>query len=106
MLTTPRFLSVLLAGAALAGLTACGDDSRSEELQRQGAERAAEEVRDGTRSAADAVEQARADGEKLIDEAKQTASDAIDPVKDDTRLPDEAAEQFEQAQQQLQQPTP
>jgi len=114
---TRRSLSVLLAGAALAaGVTACGGDSRSEQLQHQGAElqqqaqqagrdaqRAAEEVRDGTRSADDAAAQARADAEKLTGEAKQATSDAIDTIKADSHVPDEAVKQLEAAQQQLEQ---
>jgi seryl-tRNA synthetase len=112
---TRRSLSVLLAGAALAaGVTACGGDSHSEKLQRQGAElqqqaeqyskeaeRAAEDVRKGTRSAEDAAAKVTADAERLTDEAKQATSDAIDTVKSDSRVPDEAVKQIEDAQQQL-----
>jgi cell division septum initiation protein DivIVA len=121
MYTPRRSLSILLAAGALVatGLTACGGDSRNEELQRQGAElqqqaqqyrekteRAAEEVRNGTRSAEDVAGEASADAEKLVDDAKETTSEVIDTVKEDSRLPDEAVDQLEDAQQQLEQPTP
>lgn len=120
MIPTRRSLSILLAAAAVgAGVTACGGDSRTEEIKRETAEiqqhaeqyrektqRAAEDVRNGTRSAEQVAAEARADAEKLIDQAKQATSGAIDTVKDDTGLPDEAVAQLEDAQQQLEQPTP
>ena len=120
MFPTRRSLSVLLVGAALAaGVTACGGESHSEELQNQGAklqqqaeqtsrevQRAADEVRQGTRSAEDAAAKARADAEKLTADAKQATSDALDTVKGDSRVPDDVAKQIADAQQQLEQSAP
>ena len=120
MFSTRRSLSILLAAAAVgAGVTACGGDSRTEEIQRESAKlqpqaqqysektrRDAEAVRSGTRSAEDVAAEARAGAEELIDDAKQTTSKAMDAIKDDSRLPDEAVEQLEEAEAQLEQPAP
>ena len=120
MFPVRRSLSILLAAAAVgAGVTACGGDSRTEEIQRESAklqqqaqqysekvQRDAEDVRNGTRSAEDVAAEARAGAEELVDDAKQTTSKAMDVIKDDSRLPDEAVAQLEEAQDQLAQPTP
>lgn len=113
---TPRrtLVSLLIAGAVATGLAACGGDSDSEKiqksadhLQQQGtqlqidAQKAAQDVKDGTKSSEDAAAEIQAGAEKLTDEAKDTAGDAIDAVKDDANVPDAAKEQLEQAQDQL-----
>ena len=113
---TPRrtLASLLVAGAVATGLAACGDNSDSEQiqksadhLQQQGtqlqidAQKAAQDVKDGTKSSEDAAAEIQAGAEKLTDEAKDTASDAIDAVKDNANVPDSAKQQLEQAQDQL-----
>jgi len=118
---TPRrsLASLLIAGALATGVAACGGDSDSDKAQqraaelqdqgdqlRQDAEKASQEVQDGTKSAEDAAAEIQAGAEDLADDATDAAAETIDDVKDNTNVPDAAKEQLEQAQEQLETTTP
>ena len=118
---TPRrtLASLLIAGAIATGVTACGGASDSEKAQeraaqlqdqgdqlRENAEKAAQEVQDGTKSAEDAAAEIQAGAEDLADDAKDAAAETIDDVKDNANVPDAAKEQLEQAQAELETATP
>jgi outer membrane murein-binding lipoprotein Lpp len=115
---TPLLLLVVPALAASGlGLAACGGDDRAETVRKDAAAltKRGQDLQDATKQAAADVQagrktQAEADAELkrtadgIVDDAGDIASDAIDVAKDDARVPDEAKEALEDAQQQLQTP--